>query len=86
MAARTASRRALARELGRALTHRGIYEQSREQLTPLRRDPPSFVPAAVVVSRLLAAPRRAEPMARHTVASYSIGPGAIAALAGEPDG
>jgi hypothetical protein len=78
VADRTGSRRSVQSELRDALTHRRQYESSTEELTPILRDPPSLVPLMVVAAQLLASPRRAERISRHTVATYSIGPDAIA--------
>jgi hypothetical protein len=73
-AGRDASRRSLLREMVAAIAHRGVYENSSEQLTPVRRDPPSVAPAAFVAARVLASPRKARDVAGHAVANYSIDP------------
>jgi len=77
-ASRDASRRMLLGEMRDALLHRGLYADSREQLTPLLRDPPSFAPAAFVASRLLLSPREAAGIAGRAVSGYSLGPAAVA--------
>ncbi len=73
-ASRGVSRRALLRDMTRAVARRGLYSRSSEQLTPLIRDPPSLVPAAVVAAQLLASPARSADIARRSVAGYSIDP------------
>jgi hypothetical protein len=79
-ASRGGSRRSLLREICASLAHRGRYEQSAEQLTPARRDPPSLAPAAFVAGRLLASPRRAQDFAAQAIAKYAVDPKTIAAL------
>ena len=80
IAGREGSRRALIGELGRALARRGHYRGSREQLTPILRDPPSLAAAAFVVARLLASPTSATETARRAITSYSITPASVAAV------
>lgn len=80
-ASRGARRRSLLREIRDALVHRGLYANSAEQLTPLLRDPPSLAPAMFVGARLLLSRRGAAAIAEQAVASYSIGPDAVAAAA-----
>lgn len=80
IAARQRSRRAVLAELGRALTRRGCYRGSTEQLTPIIRDPPSLGALAFVVGRLIASPVRATDLARRTISSYSITPESVAAV------
>lgn len=79
-AARGDDRRALCGQLRDSIRHAGLYAGSREQLTPVRRDPPSLVPLALVVARLLASPRKASRIAAQAVGSYSISPAAIATV------
>jgi len=55
-----------------AILHRGPYEGSAEQLTPVLRDPPSLAAAAFVVARLLISPPKAPDIAKRAVASYSV--------------
>ena len=71
------SRRAVLAGLIEAVARRGLYAHSSEQLTPVLRDPPSLVPAAVVSAQLLVSPGNAADIARRSVASYSIDPGAV---------
>jgi hypothetical protein len=81
-ASRGESRRTLLGEMRDAIVHRGLYANSAEQLTPLMRDPPSVAPAVFVAARLLLSTRGAAAIAEQAVASYSIGPDAVAAVAG----
>ena len=55
-AMRTHSRRDLLRECWKLLSHRGIYAGSHEELTPVRWDWPSAVPALIAALWLLANP------------------------------
>jgi hypothetical protein len=64
-----------------AIMRRGLYARSIEQLTPVLRDPPSLLPAVFVAARLLASPRKAADIAEQAVASYSIDPRTLAAVA-----
>jgi hypothetical protein len=80
-AGRGESRLALLREIRDATLHRALYDDSREQLTPLLRDPPSLAPAMFVASSLLLSPRRAADIATRSVASYSIPPSVVAEVA-----
>ena len=80
-ASRAESRRSLLGDIRDAVLNRGLYADSAEQLTPLLRDPPSLAPAMFVAARLLLNPRGAAAIAAQSVASYSIGPGAVAAVA-----
>jgi hypothetical protein len=80
-ASRGGSRRSLLGEMYAAITHRGLFEHSAEQLTPVLRDPESLAPAAFVAGRLLASPRRARDIAGQAVASYSVDPKTLDELA-----
>lgn len=80
-AADGASRKTLLTELHDAMTGRGLYAQSAEQLTPVVRDPPSFLAAAFVTGRTLMSARNAARLAEQAVSGYSIGPTAVAAVA-----
>jgi hypothetical protein len=51
---------------------RGNFAESQEDLTPLRMDPPSFLPLAVVTGQLLLNPRAAQHLAANTVNAYSL--------------
>lgn len=80
-AAYKGSRRAILAELGRAITRRGPYRASHEQLTPVLRDPPSAAVLAFIVSRTLASPLRAANVATKAVTGYAITPETIATVA-----
>jgi len=73
-AGRRKSRIDVLRELGRAMTGRGPYKQSREELLPLRLDPPAVLPLAYALARLLVNPRSARTLSAGTVAAYSLNP------------
>ena len=51
---------------------RGIFAESREDLTPVRLDPPSLIPLVVVTGQLLLRPRAAQHLAAGTVNAYSL--------------
>jgi hypothetical protein len=74
-------RRAVSAELARAITHRGCYHASAEQLTPVHRDPPSAAAATFVIGHALASRQGATEVAGNAVARYSITPKTIEALA-----
>jgi biotin carboxylase len=76
-AAYQGSRRAVLAELAHAITRRGYYHASTEQLTPVLRDPPSAAALAFVVARTLASPRQATQVASKAITSYSILPTTI---------
>lgn len=67
------TRRAVLRTLGRYVGGKG----GAEVLTPVRADPPSLVPIAVVLARLLADPRSVAGIAAGAVRDYSVRPDAI---------
>lgn len=79
-AARGESRRYLLGEIRDATLRRGPYAGSAEQLTPVLRDPPSLLPAAVVLARLLLSPAQSAGMAEHAVSGYSIDPKSVRAV------
>ncbi len=64
----------------RLARYRDMFTGSREQLTPVGRDPLSLLPVAFVAAQLLVAPRRARALATETVAAYTVGEDAIARL------
>lgn len=80
-AAYQGSRRAVAAELARAITGRGYYHGSTEQLTPALRDPPSIAALAFVIARALASPKQATQVARRAISRYSITPETIDSVA-----
>jgi hypothetical protein len=65
-------------ELARASAHRGPYHVSREQLTPMLRDPPSAAALVFVIAQALASPTHATGVASNAVSSGSITPKAFA--------
>jgi hypothetical protein len=75
------TRRDVGAELARAITRRGCYRASAEQLTPVLRDPPSAAAAAFIIGQALASPGGATGVASKTVARYSVTPKAVGALA-----
>ena len=83
VAANTGSRRAVLAEAGRCLMHRGSYQGSYEQPTPIVRDPPSVVPLALVTARTLAVPSDTKRFTNAAIARYSITPETIARLGHE---
>ena len=74
------TRRAVIAELARAVTRRGCYHASAEQLTPVLRDPPSAAPLTFVALQALASPRQASEIASKAVARYSVTPKTIDTL------
>jgi hypothetical protein len=76
-AAYQGSRRAVVAELARALTRRGCYHDSAEQLTPVRRDPPSGAALTFIIARALASPKQATRVASKAISRYSITPTTI---------
>jgi hypothetical protein len=55
-----------------AMRGRGIFAQSREDLTPVRLDPLSLIPLGVVTGQLLLRPRAAYHIASGAVSAYSL--------------
>ena len=80
-AAYAGTRKAVIVELLRLIAHQGQYEGSRECLTPVLHDPPSAIPLAIVLGRILFFPRSAERLAGSAVRAYSITPDAIERVA-----
>ena len=70
----TGRRRAIARELGAALTRRGPYAGSVEELTPIRHDPLAAAPVVAATLATLARPSVWEPFARGAVSAYALTP------------
>jgi hypothetical protein len=67
-----ASRWKLLKAIEADLLGRRLFAQSREDLTPLRIDPLSFVPLGVVTGQLLLNPHAAHRIATGTVKAYSL--------------
>jgi hypothetical protein len=59
------------------LRGRGIFAGSREDLTPVRMDPPSLIPLSVVTGQLLLRPQAAHHIATGTVSAYSLSAAAV---------
>src|SRR5262249_43275932 len=77
IASRSKSRGFLLRELIRVIRGKGVYSQSREELTPVLIDPPSLLPLAAVAGQLLVNPRWAVHLGNRAVADYALTPEAI---------
>jgi len=77
LAAENAPRRRIADEVIQAILGRGVYLGSKEDLTPIRLDPFSFVPLTVVLVQLLFNPSVAQLLSGHTVADYCLTPKAV---------
>jgi len=75
---RGATRAQLGGEIGRCLLHRGLYAHSREDLTPLWRDPKSLFPLAYACFHLLRDPTSARQFTGHTISDYALSPRAVA--------
>jgi hypothetical protein len=71
------TRATLVREIGRLLTKSGPYAGSREELTPVRLDWPSAVPAAVTALWLLADPRAAHYLPRKGWGTHLLNPDSV---------
>ena len=86
IAAQGGSRRELLHTIVEDTRSRGIFAESREDLTPGRTDPPSLIPLGVVIGQLLLRPRAASRISTGTVSAYSLTAEAvetICALEGE---
>lgn len=71
------TRRAVLSTLTGALAHRPPLHDSTEVLTPIVSDPPSAIPAAIAVGRVLTNPASVTKLAGHTVNDYAIVPRTI---------
>jgi len=80
------TRRAIFTVVARAALHRGVFQHSREVLTPIAADPPSLLAALVSIGTVLARPTAVVRLAGRTVDAYTITPASIARLraAGPP--
>jgi hypothetical protein len=67
-----ASRREVLHIIGEDLRGRGIFAQSREDLTPIRSDPLGLIPLSVVTGQLLLRPGVAHHIATGAVNAYSL--------------
>jgi hypothetical protein len=66
------SRRELLRTIVEDIRGREIFSESKEDLTPVRMDPPSLIPLGVVSGQLLLRPRAAHHIATAAVNAYSL--------------
>ena len=71
----------IARELLRAMSGRGVYAGSREELLPVQIDFKCLAPLVYVLIRLLVRPRSATALSAGTIASYSLSPAAARRIA-----
>ena len=71
------SRQEVLRTIVEDMRGRGIFAESREDLTPVRMDPPSLIPLGVVTGRLLLRPGAAHHIATGTVSAYSLSAAAV---------
>jgi len=71
-AASARGRRGVLRELSASVRRSGAYRSSSEELTPLRGDPRSAIPVALITLALLAQPASAARLSTGAVANYSI--------------
>jgi predicted ATP-grasp superfamily ATP-dependent carboligase len=78
----SASRTRLMREVLRAILGRGVYAESREDLTPIRVDPFSSLPFLSVFVSLLFNPSNANRFSANAVADYSLTPKAVDRICG----
>jgi predicted ATP-grasp superfamily ATP-dependent carboligase len=85
VAERGGSRRDVLRELRASVQSRGDYAGSEEELFRVRDDPPSLAPMLLVISRLLASPRRAHASLRRAASSLSLDRVAAARIAAMPE-
>ena len=79
------SRRRLAAIIGQAVVRRGLFHGSREDLTPIGRDPRSGIMLAMAIAVLLANPHNVHGMTNQTVADYALMPNAVRAIDGLAD-
>lgn len=79
-AQRTGTRRAVAREAVDALTHRGAYRGSAEELTPLRGDRRGTWPTVAAAALCLAAPSLHRRLASDATSAYALGASAWTTL------
>ena len=74
------TRATLIREIGRLLAKSGPYADSREELTPVRLDWPSALPAVVTALWLLADPRAAHYLPRKGWGTHLLNPDSVTAI------
>jgi hypothetical protein len=73
-AQRTGKRRLILRELLAAVTHRGIYTNSVEELTPISGDPLSAIPLIAAAAATLATPAAWRWFSSSAVEAYALTP------------
>jgi hypothetical protein len=71
------SRRQVLDTIGEAIAGRGIFAGSKEDLTPIGMDPPSFIPLAIVTAQLLLSPHAAQHIATSAINAYSLNATAV---------
>jgi len=71
------SRRKVLRTIVEDMRGRGIFAESKEDLTPIRMDPPSLIPLSVVTGQLLFRPRAAHHIATSAINAYSLTAAAV---------
>jgi hypothetical protein len=74
------TRATLIREIGRLLAKSGPYADSREELTPVRLDWPSALPAVVTALWLLTDPRAAHYLPRKGWGTHLLNPDSVTAI------
>ena len=67
-------------QLRQGLRGRGLFADSEDELTRIRDDWPSLIPACAVTLQLLAAPRLAEGIVNATVNNYALPDSAVRAI------
>ena len=72
IAGRGGSRLQLLKEAAKAVFKRGIYQNSREDLTPITKDWQSVIPLKFIGLQLLINPGRARQIADHAVSAYAL--------------
>jgi predicted ATP-grasp superfamily ATP-dependent carboligase len=77
IADRGGSRFQLVSEAACAVFKRGVYKDSQEDLTPLKKDWQSLIPLAFVGLQLLINPARAQQIAGRAVSTYALTPSAV---------
>jgi biotin carboxylase len=73
-AQQTGRRRSVVAEIARAVTHRGVYRHSREELLPLHRDWRAVAPMAAATLATLARPRLYRVFTEGAVSHYALTP------------
>lgn len=72
-AGRRDSRLDVLKEIVQVAFKKGVYQDSQEGMTPVRRDFPSILPLAVIFAALLLDPRNKQPITLKTISNYSLG-------------